>query len=192
MFFRDKNNILRESQFIIRESLLKEVLLSMRGYYLAVHNPMGLMDDFIHLITKTDSFDCSGLYDFYEQMAAIYRFKYDDGQLCLLFETVSHEEKYISEWSKSFLDSTREFSVSKSFLETVFEIVFFSQDIRRTDLAKKRLKVFLDNKMQMCVYKKQELKSVKSLKKLVSKNKRKSNHKKSKKVTWSKSIATLV
>ena len=185
LFFTDKNNILRETQLLVRDELLKEMLFDIRSFYIEYHNPLGVMDDFMVKIQKTENIKPRALYDFYEQLAAIYRYKNDDGQLALLFDTKSHEEKYTKEWKSNFLETVKAFYCSKNFLDTVLKLSFFNLNYRKMDLAIKRLKSLLDDKLEMCVYKKQELKSTIAIRKLIAKNKKKKALRKNKKATHS-------
>lgn len=161
LFPLDKNYILKEAQWAIRDQLLANLLEYARGTYLSQYNPLGISDEITDSIAN-DPGDISGLYEFYKNLATIYRFKHGENQLEIIFDGVSHLDKYRDEWEQSFMEWVREFCDNFYFLKAVFEAAIFFPKDRKCFLASNRLNVFLNKYFELKVYKYRGVKKFKA------------------------------
>ena len=107
-FSGDKNHILKDAQFANKEVLLDKWVIKSLEAYLAINNPMGLVDDFIQKITSIRDYDISFLGEAYDFLAASYRLKYSSNQLEFLWDGRSHFVKYTEDWEIQFDSWVRE------------------------------------------------------------------------------------
>ncbi len=70
--------------------------------YMELHNPMGLIDDFVRSILSVTNYKTAFLEESYDFMAAGYRFLYSSNQLEFLWDGGSHFHKYQDEWETQF------------------------------------------------------------------------------------------
>ncbi len=153
LFPGDKNYILREVQTSMRDDLLIELVDFVKDFYLTVHNPLGLIDDTIESIQKSNYFPPEHLYEFYHDLAAVYRYQYGELQLEFLFDGRTHFEKYSQEWKNFFMESILDFCENRFFIRAVLDIAVFHNHDRVAGLAGDRLKYFLIQYYEVKVYK---------------------------------------
>lgn len=153
LFPSDKNYILTEVQDSHKKYLLRFLVHHVKQYYLQHYNPLGLIDDTILEIQKEKKFPIKAFGEFYHDLAAIYRFRYGEVQLELLFDGTSHYEKYSSEWIDYFKKSIYSFCSNRYFIRAVLDIGVFHHHDRVAFLAGDRLKYFLTQYFSLRVYK---------------------------------------
>lgn len=153
LFPGDKNYILQEVQTSMREDLLHKLVDFVKTYYLSVHNPLGLIDDTISSIQNSTHFPLEPLYEFYHDLAAVYRYNYGEVQLEFLFDGRTHFEKYNKEWERFFMESILEFCSNRFFIRAILDIAVFHKHDRVAELAGDRLKYFLIQYYEVKVYK---------------------------------------
>lgn len=143
-FFKlDKNYILREAQQESREELLQQLVTYVKQTYLQQHNPLGLIDDTILTIQQAENPPTKKLYDFYHILSGVYRYKNCSNQLELLFDGVSHFEKYQQEWKEGFTCWYKSFCQKPAFIKAVLEVTVFFPSQRKGQLAEGRMRAFL-------------------------------------------------
>ena len=154
LFPSDKNYILKEVQLELSPNLIRELVDKVIDTYRVKHNPLGLFDDTIELIEAYEYTEHSALYEFYNDLAGIYRFQHGENQLEIIFDGTPHFEKYRFEWIEAFNSWIDEFMDNSCFLKAVLEVTVFSSntDSKRTDLAGSRLKVYLNQHFNLKVY----------------------------------------
>lgn len=101
-FSQDKNYLLKKAQQANREVLLEKWVLQSINAYMELHNPMGLIDDFVRSIMGVTNYKTAFLEESYDFMAAAYRFLYSSNQLELIWDGRSHQQKYQDEWETQF------------------------------------------------------------------------------------------
>ncbi len=153
LFPFDKNYLMLQAQETQKEKLLNFLVDYGKTYYLHQHNPLGLIDDTIQEIIDAKSFTEEAFDEFYNDLAAIYRFKYNEVQLEFLFDGSTHFDKYSREWKEFFKQHIYAFCSNKFFLRAVLDISVFHNRDRVALLAGDRLKYFLENFYSMKVYK---------------------------------------
>lgn len=101
-FKQDKNYLMKAVQAFSKDSLLKEWINQLLVCYNIQHNPMGLEDDFIIEVKGKIDNAQDLLYDYYDLIAAIYRYNHIDNQLEFQWDGRSHMEAYDEQWKKSY------------------------------------------------------------------------------------------
>ncbi len=153
LFALDKNYLLREAQYQLRERLLSELVSRVKDTYLTCHNPLGLRDKTIDQILSCENPGHHFLNRFYAELAGFYRFKYGKNQLEFIFDGTSHSEKYKTEWVKAFRKYTRLFCEHKHFLRAVLEGSILGPTPQAHRLIEIRLKLFLEQFFNLRIYK---------------------------------------
>ena len=74
-FPRDKNYVLKEVQSSLENSLLQYLVDYVKVEYLLRFNALGLMDETAERIKQHTTSDYSHLSEFYQHLAAVYRYK---------------------------------------------------------------------------------------------------------------------
>ena len=151
-FAFDKNYLLKEAQISSKDTLLPELVETVKTCYQSYYNPLGLIDDTVSTIQENVPKNLEYLEDFYDDMSAIYRFKFGEVQLEFLWDGTSHLDKYKSEWRETFIQWVSEFSYQQSFVRSVFELTIFATSLTRPELIQNRLKVFLHNYFELKIY----------------------------------------
>jgi len=153
LFPSDKNYLMFEAQESQKEKLLNFLVKYCKNFYLQNHNPLGLVDDTILEIINSNDFPEEAFDEFYHDLGAIYRFKYNEVQLEFLFDGSTHYDKYSREWIDFFKQHIYAFCSNRFFLRAVLDIAVFHKQDRVALLAGDRLKYFLENFYSMKVYK---------------------------------------
>lgn len=151
-FPADKNLILKEAQWLERTELLMWMVEKVRETYLVQSNPLGLIDDTIEFISSKESLEIDHLYDFYDELASIYRFKFGDNQLEFLFDGSDHLEKYRTDWRTTFEEWIKQFIKKKHFVRAIMDASILFPSIRVAELASGRLRSFLTGQFELKIY----------------------------------------
>lgn len=149
----DKNYILETAQIIQKDVLLYELSETVKRFYLQRHNPMGLVDDTVLKIQAHQLEGLHNLEDFYGNIAGVYRYKYGNNQLDLLFDGRDHLEKYKDDWRQQFRHWLFDFCQNPYFLKTIFELTVFFQEGNCVELAQKRLLGYINKYLDVKIYK---------------------------------------
>ncbi len=153
LFPSDKNYLLTNAQELQKVSLLNFLVDYVKSYYLEQCNPLGLIDDTIIKIQEAKDFPIEPFDEFYHDLAAVFRFKYGEVQLEILFDGTSHFDKYKNDWEIFFKQNVRAYSLNRFFVRAVLDISVFHNQDRVAQLAGDRLKYFLTNYYGLKVYK---------------------------------------
>lgn len=153
LFTLDKNYLLKEAQLQLKNQLLQELVSKVRKTYLQEYNPLGLMDDIIRSILDAENPRLGCLYNFYYELAGIYRYKYGENQLEFLFDGTPHVEKYRRDWQRHFRKWSDHFCTHRHFLRAVLEGCLLNPGSKTDQLVGIRLKHFLEQHFQLRIYK---------------------------------------
>ncbi|MDA0196236.1 MAG: hypothetical protein O2887_10960 [Bacteroidetes bacterium] len=151
-FHYDKNYLLKQAQSEAQDHLLQTLIDLVKENYLALHNPLGLIDDAVEKVLDFRENDTLLFDEFYNDLAAIYRYKYGEVQLEFLWDGTSHFKKYSRDWETQFIKWTNEFCAYEPFIKAVFELTVFKTQMTRPELAQSRLKNFLFNHFNLKIY----------------------------------------
>jgi hypothetical protein len=154
----DKNYILKEAQDSRKEELLIALIEKVKRIYLTYHNPLGLEDDPILTIKNYKDNNTESLEYFYNALAGIYRFKFGNNQLELIFDGRSHYEKYQDDWAEMFDLWTNGFCHYEAFLKAVLEATVFSSGLNNLiTITDNRMKAFITRYFEIRITKQRGL-----------------------------------
>ncbi len=139
----DKNYLLEEAQFGLEEALLTQLFEKVKLHYQRIHNPLGLDDSFSRQIRNFETQNFKPLDSFYQNLGAVYRYKYGDNQLEFAWDGRDHQEIYRNEWTSTFEQWTNDFCKHELFLQAVLDLTVFLPENRHTDLAESRMNHFI-------------------------------------------------
>lgn len=143
-FSQDKNYLLKSVQAFSKEALLDQWLQEILNAYHLLHNPMGLVDDFIIELREKIHLGKELLEDNYDVLAAIYRHDHADNQLEIMWDGRSHMEAYDSDWKEMYEQWIAKLSQIKEIQRPIIKYVvsesgvnhqFLKQSIRRAMLS---------------------------------------------------------
>ena len=152
LFPLDKNHLLKDAQYVQRNVLLALLIKYTITSYFRLFNSLGIEDETTSSIKRCKIFKLENLYPFYKDLAGIYRYKYGENQLELLFDGTDHLVKFQAEWGAAFKQWAKEFCESRSFIKSVIEAVVLYPEGRKPKLVENRFKVFLGQKFELKVY----------------------------------------
>ena len=152
-FPRDKNYLLKESQDSTRSSLLSHLLSSVKKGYIQKFNPLGLDDPISQKVKNSRRHNLNCLYEFYDSLAAVYRFKYGENQLQFLFDGRTHVEKYSEDWTEAFRTWVEEFCLHENFIKATLELTLILPSQKNSVVMANRMKTFLTGYFDIKIYK---------------------------------------
>jgi hypothetical protein len=139
----DKNYLLEEAQLSLQDALLSQLIERVKQEYQFIHNPLGLDDSFSLQIKLFETHNFKPLHSFYQNLAAVYRYKYGDNQLEFVWDGRDHQEKYQHEWTMAFEQWTNDFCKHELFLQAVLDLTVFLPENRHAHLAESRMNHFI-------------------------------------------------
>ena len=139
----DKNYLLEEAQLSLQDALLAQLIDKVKLEFQQRTNPLGLLDGFSSKIQNYQCQNFKPLYNFYQNMAAIYRFKFSDNQLEFVWDGRDHQEKYKADWSNTFAEWINEFCKQELFVQAVLDLSVFLPNNRHADLVENRMNNFM-------------------------------------------------
>ncbi|MBT0809728.1 hypothetical protein KIH41_00370 [Litoribacter ruber] len=144
LFPLDKNYILRQAQASLEPQLLDVMVTELKASYTRLFNPLGLMDNTYRQIMETAEFPKDRIQVIYNQLAGIYRYKFGDNQLELLFDGRSHLEKYQDDWAAQFVMWLRELGQHESYVKTMLRMTLLFDTESRAEFSENRCKSFIN------------------------------------------------
>jgi hypothetical protein len=135
----DKNYLLEEAQLSLQDDLLTALTEKAKLRYEQHHNPLQLDDSFSLRIKTFQPRNLKPLSGFYQTLAGVYRYKFGDNQLELLWDGQSHFEKYRRDWANVFGHWTDEFCGRGQFVQAVLDLSVFLPENRHAQLAENRM-----------------------------------------------------
>ncbi len=149
----DKNLILKQAQADQEAELLTQLIHISKIGYQQVYNPLGLNDDTSLRIESYEKNQLIYLHTFYTSLCGIYRYKFGNNQLELIWDGSSHHEKYSREWKECFVNWCTEFCRTPQFLKAILSATVFCKNRRQGEIAENRLRVFLNSQFEVRVHK---------------------------------------
>ena len=150
----DKNYLLEEAQLSLQGHLLLSLVNKVKETYLQCHNPLGIMDGFAQKVAHYQPKNLKPLYPFYQNMAAVYRYKHGDNQLEFLWDGTGHLQKYRQEWEATFEEWATTFCGQHRFLMAVMDLTVFLPLNRKAHLAENKMNSFISQFFGLKVHKK--------------------------------------
>lgn len=139
----DKNYLLEEAQLSLQDILLTRLVEQVKEVYQCIHNPLGLEDEFSLRLKNHHSRTLKPLYNFYQNLAGVYRYKYGENQLTFCWDGRDHQEIYKEEWTAAFQAWTTDFCKHELFIQAVLDLTVFLPDNRHAELAENRMNHFI-------------------------------------------------
>jgi len=149
----DKNYLLEEAQLALQERLLITLIEKVKISFEQRHNPLGLEDGFCLKVKTYKTTNLKPLSNFYQNIAAVYRFKNSDNQLEFVWDGREHMEKYREEWVRSFNQWVDEFCRQELFVQAVLDLTVFLPENRHADLAENRMNNFMLRQFEVRIHK---------------------------------------
>jgi hypothetical protein len=149
----DKNYLLEKSQLELQNSLLLEMIETVKEQYALQNNPLGIADSFSSKIASFKPTELGELNTFYELLAGVYRFKFGDSQLEFLWDGTDHFQKYKNDWSATFKHWIKELCLRDQFLQAVLDLTVFRSQTDRPQLAENRTSYVMLNFFELKVHK---------------------------------------
>ena len=149
----DKNYLLERAQMELEPELIMFLIDYVKGFYLTTYNPLGLMDETISSIKQHNTTYEEELKEFYQCISAVYRYKFGDNQLELIFDGREHLCKYREEWESTFKEWLAELCHTPQFVKAVLELSVFFPRNRKAQLAANRMKNYLHQHFELKIYK---------------------------------------
>jgi hypothetical protein len=149
----DKNYLLEEAQLSLQDHLLRTLIETVKVEYMARHNPLLLMDELSLKVKNYKPKSLKQLYPFYQNIAAVYRYKYGDNQLEILWDGTDHSEQYKDDWSAAFQKWTLTFCEQHQFLFAVMDLTVFLPTNRKAHLAENRMNSFIAQFFELKIHK---------------------------------------
>lgn len=147
-FPRDKNYLLEQAQRELQPLLLGRLVKHVIFAHERATNPLGLRDALSEQLHVYSLDDAAPLEEFYLLLAGVYRYKYASNQLEFLWDGQDHREKYRSEWSRFFEETTRVFCRQALFVQGVLHLTVFLPQHTHAALASNRLNQFMQHLIQ--------------------------------------------
>ena len=152
-FLMDKNYILKEAQLVLKEQLVFWTVNYAKEFYQQQHNPLGLVDDTVSLITQAKFTEYHLLETFYANLASVYRYKHGETQLELLFDGATHYEKYKTDWLETYKKWVNELFAEWLTLRAILEFTVFKRpDDHQLHLIDIRLQTYIEEHFEVRLY----------------------------------------
>ena len=161
-FFQlDKNYLLENTQLSLQHRLLSALLEKVKKTYELQHNPLLLEDAYFLKIRNHVPDDLEPLNTFYHTLAGVYRYKFGENQLEILWNGQDHREKYEKEWSAAFDRWTTLFCQNEQFLKAVLDLTVFLSPNTIAQMAENRMNYIIFHYFELKIHKTQGFINVK-------------------------------
>jgi hypothetical protein len=157
----DKNYLLEDAQLSLQDALLTQLINQVKIEFERSSNPLGILDEFTSKVRGYTCQNLKPLYNFYQNMAAVYRFKYSNNQLEFVWDGRDHLEKYKAEWSVAFKRWTTEFCNQELFVQAILDLTVFLPQNRHADFVENRMNNFMLRQFGLKLHKTKGLASMK-------------------------------
>lgn len=139
----DKNYLLEEAQLSLQDVLLTSLIEKIKCRYEQLYNPLGIPDSLTLQVRDYAPRNLKPLYTFYQNLAGVYRYRYGENQLTILWSGTDHSDQYKSEWTSMFNTWTDQFAKSELFIRAVLDLTVFLPVNRNAQLAENRMNHFI-------------------------------------------------
>jgi hypothetical protein len=145
----DKNYLLEQAQLTAEKTLLKDLIVRVKSRYEHRINPLGLVDSFTAKIRNHKPENLDSLHGFYENLCAIYRFKFGDNQLEFLWDGNDHLLHYKTEWTNTFDEWTHEFCKHDLFVQAILDLTVFLPENKMAQMIENRMQHFIQKHFEV-------------------------------------------
>lgn len=116
-------------------------------------NPLGLVDSTVLQIRAHKFNNTEALGGIYENLAAIYRFKYGNAQLEILWDGRSHFDKYSEDWNAMCSQWMYGLCQNKTFIKGILHLTVFNDEFKNTFFITNGLKGIVNDYFNLKVLK---------------------------------------
>lgn len=127
----------------LQDALLQSLVEKVKKKYAEIFNPLGIDDALSSRVKAYRPRNLQQLYPFYQNLAAIYRYKFGDNQLTILWDGADHPERYKEEWRAAFVQWQDQFCETELFIRAILDMTVFLPDNRNAQLAENRMNHFI-------------------------------------------------
>jgi hypothetical protein len=149
----DKNYLLERVQIHCREELLAALIERSKTAYEQKINPLGLVDSFTAKIRSTPPRNLELLFGLYDNLAAVYRFKFGNNQLEFLWDGKDHQSYYLQNWRDRFDEWTCRFCQNELFIQTILDLTVFLSEDDIPQMWESRLNHFISKHLEVKFHK---------------------------------------
>ena len=149
----DKNYLLERAQLQLREPLLLALVQKTKATYESSINPLGLVDSFTAKIRNTQPKNLSLLFSLYDNLAAVYRFKFGNNQLEFLWDGDDHQSHYQQQWTACFESWAANFCQHELFIQTILDVTVFLSENDIPQMWESRLNHFIARHLEVKFHK---------------------------------------
>ena len=153
LFPLDKNYILRQAQTAMEEKSLELMVYELKKSYTALYNPLMLMDNTFNQIIDAYEYPTDRLKIIYHQLCGVYRYKYGDNQLELLFDGRSHFDKFQEDWFRQLTLWLRELGQHEQFVKTMLRMTILFDTESRAEWSENQCKAFINQYFDLKIFK---------------------------------------
>ena len=150
----DKNYLLEDAQFSMRDCLLEILIAKTKEAYLHRFNPLGIEDTLTLRIKNYKPNSLATLFGLYKNMAAIYRYRFGKNQLEFLWDGTDRTKKYQDEWAECFHTWVDTFCTNDLFIRAVMDVTIFEIENQKAQLAENRMNNFMLQYFELRIQKK--------------------------------------
>lgn len=152
--------MLKTAQEMCFENISNSFVSIVIENYKTLFNPLGLVDDTFKKILDyqfDNTFELKGIY---ENLCVAYRYKYGDNQLEIIWDGVTHEEKYSKEWTEICQAWISELSANPTFVKGVLQLTVFNDRDKNVVFIKNSLKAIINEFFEIKIITRKGLKKV--------------------------------
>ena len=149
----DKNYLLEEAQLAQQHPLLLSLIGKVKTEYNRRNNPLGIEDAFTRKINSYVPDAMEELSRFYLTLAGVYRFRFGDNQLEMLWDGESHLEKYTREWAATFDRWTTQLCAREQFAQAVLDLTVFRPKFGDVVFAENRMNFVMRDFFELKIHK---------------------------------------
>lgn len=153
LFPADKNYILKEVQAEQKSQLLQKAVSQIIIYYNSLHNPLGLQDKLTDELNAYVYRENPVLDGMYHDLAGFYRYQNANNQLDLLFDGLSHQEKFRKEWQETYLAWIEDLCKNYTFIKTLLGATVYYPGPNGGALLESRIRGHINKQFNLKIYK---------------------------------------
>ncbi|MCH7407885.1 hypothetical protein MM239_00630 [Belliella sp. DSM 111904] len=153
LFPLDKNYILRQAQTSLEDKALDLMVFELKKSYTALYNPLMIMDTTFNQIIDSYEFPAERIRLIYHQLCGIYRYKFGDNQLELLFDGRSHFEKFQEDWFLQLTMWLRQLGQFEPYVKTMLRMTVLYDTESRAAWSENQCKAFINHYFDLKIVK---------------------------------------
>lgn len=159
-FHKDRNVILKNSQQKLFNMLTGYLTKVAIDKYKVHFNPLGLVDETYQRILDYQYEHNEDLKGIYENLCVVYRYKHGDNQLEIIWDGISHEQKYSDEWMETFEVWVKELTNHSGFVRAVLQLTALRVENTNPFFIQNYLKGIINEFFELKVLKRNGVKKI--------------------------------